>query len=340
MSIDIMSRIWKSAKAEGGALLVLLALADAANHDGIAWPKRDTIATKARLTERQVTTILNKLEETGELLVSTGRGRGHRSFYKILIGLTDEERATAQQTFSDEIRGINFSFSQKGKLKREITSPLSTKQPLKGEQTSPLPEIKGEVCDIEKEKFTAQKDRGLIDPDASNPASIRHVEPSCIHGESREGISVTDTSVSDPPSPSIKRTGPRRNNLPDRGTSSELKMSAPAAPAAPPAVPAVQLYLDLSGRRKITPAEVQLITEAVPDRPDSLERWRLAILDKLGQGKMQVAWMLEVYRESTPAPAAPRPARPEPPAPRRSPSETAAAARALERKRNGSTTPV
>lgn len=76
---------------------MLLALADSADDDGYCWPKRETIAAKARLKERQVINALAQLTDDGELAYLPGAGRGHLSMYVILCGLGPEDRAQRVQ---------------------------------------------------------------------------------------------------------------------------------------------------------------------------------------------------------------------------------------------------
>lgn len=78
-----MSHVWEHSQAKDGELLVLLALADFATEEGMAWPKMDTLARKARLTERGVQKALARLEKMGEITVERTRGRGHVNRYKV-----------------------------------------------------------------------------------------------------------------------------------------------------------------------------------------------------------------------------------------------------------------
>jgi hypothetical protein len=78
-----MSAVWSDAPYEGGILLVLLALADYANDEGECWPRVDSIAAKARLTQRQTHNILRQLKADGVLTVHSGGGRGRSSHYKL-----------------------------------------------------------------------------------------------------------------------------------------------------------------------------------------------------------------------------------------------------------------
>ena len=71
-----MTRVWEHASVKGSALLLLLAIADHAHDDGTgAWPSQKTLATKTRLSVRQVRRLLEQLEARGELRVVERDGR-------------------------------------------------------------------------------------------------------------------------------------------------------------------------------------------------------------------------------------------------------------------------
>lgn len=65
-----MSQVWEHSQAKGGALVVLLAIADFADDSGKAWPSVETLAKKARMKERNVQLSIRKLRKLGELRVS------------------------------------------------------------------------------------------------------------------------------------------------------------------------------------------------------------------------------------------------------------------------------
>ena len=71
MSIRAMSWAWEQATTSSGAKLVLLALADHANDDGVCWPGMKRIAEKCGMSSRQVSNHVTGLEECG--LISTSR---------------------------------------------------------------------------------------------------------------------------------------------------------------------------------------------------------------------------------------------------------------------------
>jgi hypothetical protein len=69
-----MSAVWDSGKYDGGALLVLLAMADYADEQHECWPSVAGLARKARLSERQVSRILRQLRIDGAI-TPTGKHR-------------------------------------------------------------------------------------------------------------------------------------------------------------------------------------------------------------------------------------------------------------------------
>jgi hypothetical protein len=87
MSIKVMARVWENSQQSGGALLVMLALADFANDDGECWPKISVLAEKSRLGEREVQYLLPKLEAMGELrIIRSNGGRNRRHRYFVTVG--------------------------------------------------------------------------------------------------------------------------------------------------------------------------------------------------------------------------------------------------------------
>lgn len=83
MSIKVMSAVWANAPVRGGRLLILLALSDFANDNGICWPSVKTLAEKARLGRRQTQDILKKLRDTRLIVMDKGTGPHGASTYKV-----------------------------------------------------------------------------------------------------------------------------------------------------------------------------------------------------------------------------------------------------------------
>jgi hypothetical protein len=74
MSIHVMNRVWRESPAKGSELLLLLAIADFADDDGMAWPGVETLATKARLSKRQTQYNIRSLVDAGLLSVEENAG--------------------------------------------------------------------------------------------------------------------------------------------------------------------------------------------------------------------------------------------------------------------------
>ena len=85
MSIEHMTLVWKHSKKGGTALLLLLAIADFANDDGVAWPSLATLAHRIRMTERYTYLALTKLIRANELKRLTVGGGRRSTTYKIVI---------------------------------------------------------------------------------------------------------------------------------------------------------------------------------------------------------------------------------------------------------------
>jgi hypothetical protein len=85
MSIELSSAVWKHSRQKSGTLLVLLALADYANSENIAWPAVSTLARKVRMSKRNVQRCLRALENAGELEIRLNEGRKGSNIYRIRI---------------------------------------------------------------------------------------------------------------------------------------------------------------------------------------------------------------------------------------------------------------
>ena len=85
MSIRVMQTIWQHSQAEGTALLLLLAIGDCANDEGVAWPAVDTLAKKARCCGRRVQQICQQLIGFGELVIDVEAGPRRCNRYRVVL---------------------------------------------------------------------------------------------------------------------------------------------------------------------------------------------------------------------------------------------------------------
>lgn len=98
MSVKMMTEIWDNSPQTGTNLLMLLAIADHANDDGMCWPAVERLAQKCRVKERQAQYIIRALEASGELSVEIGTGRGHPSHYHLKGALQRQEKGALECT--------------------------------------------------------------------------------------------------------------------------------------------------------------------------------------------------------------------------------------------------
>lgn len=134
MSIRVQSLVWDGAPYRGGALLVLLAMADWAGDDGgNIYPTVKTLAHKARLSVRQTQEILRDLESDGTIVktrtASGSPGKGNH--YKIVLErvrkphpldmMTGEE--SAKDGCGGSRRGVRFPASHKDNRQNPSEEP-------------------------------------------------------------------------------------------------------------------------------------------------------------------------------------------------------------------------
>lgn len=89
MSVKAISWVFEHSRSRGIDRLVLLALADAANDQGTAWPSLTTIARKAGIDRRTVSRTIARLVELGELRRHPASGQsgvgGRSNLYDVVM---------------------------------------------------------------------------------------------------------------------------------------------------------------------------------------------------------------------------------------------------------------
>lgn len=86
-----MQTVWEHSRATDTALLVMLAIADNANDAGVCWPAVETIAKKARCSDRTVQRLLKHLvEELRELVIEKKAGPHQCNRYRITLSTPTE----------------------------------------------------------------------------------------------------------------------------------------------------------------------------------------------------------------------------------------------------------
>lgn len=109
MSNELLRLAWK-ARLGKGPKMVLVALADAANKDGVCWPSRALLAEKAQCAESSVSRHLQLLIGIG--VIDQKRGRRRAASYKInkegLLGLQDVSK---QDVLNEDISNQDVSLT-------------------------------------------------------------------------------------------------------------------------------------------------------------------------------------------------------------------------------------
>ena len=84
MSIFVSTEVWKHCPLSGDRLLLMLALADHSNDEGICWPSQKSLSERIRCTERGVQKMIDALIVQGEVvLLRPGQNRGKSAVYKL-----------------------------------------------------------------------------------------------------------------------------------------------------------------------------------------------------------------------------------------------------------------
>jgi helix-turn-helix protein len=124
MSISIMTLVWSESQHKGSELLLLLAIADNANDQGVAYPSLRTLAKKTRMSRRNVIFLIKKLAESGELRVGIGTGPRRTNTYYVSLPNGEnfsprmKSRGENQRRFDGE-RAVSPEPNTKPKEKKE-----------------------------------------------------------------------------------------------------------------------------------------------------------------------------------------------------------------------------
>jgi len=93
MSIKVMTQVWASSKQKGTKLLILLALADFTNDDGLSWPSIDRLAQKSRCSRRRAQDAIREIAEDGELQIERNAGPKGVHLYRVTPPVGEEKIA-------------------------------------------------------------------------------------------------------------------------------------------------------------------------------------------------------------------------------------------------------
>lgn len=138
-----MQAVWQHSKQSGGALVLLLAIADNAHDDGGgAYPSIDTLAKKARMTGRNVNILLKDLVGAGEIAIDPGAGPRGVNLYRVTLpDLATPEKFSPEIISPEKVtgekidRGGEILGSQGGEISgKGGVKPVSPKPSVKNHQ--------------------------------------------------------------------------------------------------------------------------------------------------------------------------------------------------------------
>ncbi len=85
MSVKVMAEIWEAGPDNTAERFVLLAVADHANDDGLAYPSAARIALKTCMAERSVRRIVHRLVGTGWLTIIKNAGKNGTNLFQVHV---------------------------------------------------------------------------------------------------------------------------------------------------------------------------------------------------------------------------------------------------------------
>jgi hypothetical protein len=120
MSIKIMTAVWDREDLSSTQKLVLLALADWANDEGLCWPSINRLATKASLTSRAVQKTIRSLEKVGFIKREEVLGKGNR--YWVSTPLNDVHPCTTFTTPLNDVHPTPEPCSSNTSMIQQLTT--------------------------------------------------------------------------------------------------------------------------------------------------------------------------------------------------------------------------
>src|SRR5438094_285400 len=106
-----MSFVWEHSHHKGADLLLLLAIADHADDQGMAYPAVPSLARKTRMTDRNVQYALKRLQQSSELVIHKNAGPRRAHLYQIKVtganfAPLDNRKTRVSQTEGEKFSGV------------------------------------------------------------------------------------------------------------------------------------------------------------------------------------------------------------------------------------------
>jgi hypothetical protein len=210
VSVKVLSEALDHSRSKGSDRCVLLALADAASHDGVTWlpimPARGRGGERRNLDERKCIThrahcskseairSIKELEELGEIEIRQAqRGQKRINVYRLTVGSiadsdVDYDRLPFELSapFGANLRGANLTPRTGDSESSELAPGEVSSEPLRGASLAPhgvpvprarvtTPEPSLDPSAAEPEDQPSDGEPGLVDPAAAEPVRDEEV---------------------------------------------------------------------------------------------------------------------------------------------------------------------
>lgn len=133
-----MTKVWEWSRTEGAELLVMLALADHADDDGMCYPGIERIAKKCRISGRSVQRHIKTACELGELQVDENKGAtvqgGQTNRYRITVNNCGQPRIQSGDNLSSGDKNTQEVVTNTAGSGDKAVSPKSSVEPSKKRQ--------------------------------------------------------------------------------------------------------------------------------------------------------------------------------------------------------------
>lgn len=163
MAIQWMSHVLQNSTQTGTAKMVLLAIADKADHEGVAWPSNAYLARVCNVTPRTIRRIIGDLVACGDLKIVDPGGDGPKHTRRVKIkGDTGDPHekirgtsVTAKGDTGDRIRGTLMTPNTSIDTSEDTSIDISPEKiydayPRHIGKKAALPKIKKAVDDLRK----------------------------------------------------------------------------------------------------------------------------------------------------------------------------------------------
>lgn len=186
MAIDAMTYVWANSKQSGSGLLLMLAYADYANDQWVAWPSIESIAHKIRMSKRQTIRLRQKCVECGELSVVETGGGGRKTD---IVAIVRGDKMSPQDSDRDD------KMSPLGTQRGDILSP---QEPERGDKVTCQIVKRGDILSREVTNSTPRGDIAVspeppIEP-STDPSVSKQTDRLTVDG----GLSVRPSVHNDP----------------------------------------------------------------------------------------------------------------------------------------------